>query len=269
MKKVFLIIVGMCLLHTMTFAQEEGIKRDINNIKRDTTYLYGEATLANKDEAFEIAKDQLHINIELWVKDILPDQEITSVVAKKIDKYCQQLSLMRGNQYRAFVYVNKNDIYALLPVNKITIVTENDSQLETHSTRVVSGSGDQFAIPRPDKAQSHTSHLLDSVTTENIPDKDLLVELFKVSTLSEAKALLNSEYYRKRYFYGNVRSNKDGRFIKENNAMLLVFNHMDKCIRAILKVIDASNPIFNLKTGNTDNLANYPDCDAIWIVSSN
>lgn len=268
MKNIILIIVCVFLSHTLTFAQEEGIKREINNIKRDTTYIYGEATLANKDDAFEMAKDQLYINIEIWVKSILPNQEMTSVAAKKIDNYCQQLSLMRGNQYRAFVYVNKDDIYALLPVNRIAIISDKKGQLETPSTEMVSDIVSQLDIPQTDNEQNHTPQLSDFVTTKNLPDKDLLTELFKASTLSDAKALLNSEYYRDRYFYGNVRSSRDGRFIKENNAMLLIFNHSDKCIRAIVKIENTSSSITNLKTGDCDNLAYYPDCDAIWIVKS-
>lgn len=269
MKNIILIIVCVCLSHNLTFAQEVGIKREINNIKRDTTYIYGEATLANKDDAFEMAKEQLHINIELWVKSILPNQKITSVAAKKIDNCCQALSLMRGNLYRAFVYVNKDDIYALLPVNRIAIISDNKGHLETPSTEMVSDIGSQLDIPKADNEQNHTPQLSDSSTTKNLPDKDLLTELFKASTLLEAKALLNSEYYRNRYFYGNVRSTKDSRFIKENNAMLLIFNHSDKCMRAIVKIENTSGSIINLKTGDCDNLANYPDCDAIWIVKSN
>ena len=266
MKKIVLIIVCMCLSHSLTFAQEEDIKREINNIKRDTTYIYGESTLANKDEAFEMAKDQLHINIELWVKSILPNQEITSVAAKKIDNYCQALSLMRGNLYRAFVYVNKDDIYALLPVNRVAIVSGNSAQLEMPSKKKVD-IVNQLDGSKMGNKQNYAPQLSDPVTTKKFPDKDLLTELFKVSTLSDAKALLNSEYYKNRYFYGNVRSSRDGRFIKENNAMLLIFNHGDKCIRAIVKVENGS--IINLRTDNSDNLANYPDCDAIWIVKSN
>lgn len=253
----------MCVLATynVAFAQNEDIKNNINNIKRDTTtYIWGETTSSNKEEAFDMARNQLHINIELWVKQILPNQEINSVVAKKIDNYCQQFSLMRGKQYRAFVYVNKNDIYALLPVNSVSVISENKTQPAPSSseTMLVNTNHPSIIMNNEDR----------SVSVASSPHENLLQDLFKVHTLSGAKEIINSDKYRSKYYYGNVKSANDGRFIKEKNAILIIYKRHNKDICAIVQS-NKSGSLVNLKTGKPDALANYSDCDAIWVVKTN
>lgn len=224
MKRFIEVLICICLSHNCVFAQSEDIKRSINIIKTDTSsYIYGESTQASEDEAFERAMEQLNIKIEIWVKSIFPNQEFSSVIAKKIDNYYRQLTLIRGNWYNAFVYVNKDDIHALLPMSN-----EEPSKVEEDSDLV------------------------------------FMTELYKVSTISEAEALLNSSTYKKQYYYGKVRA-IDGQFIKENSAILLIFNQSNT-ISAFLKMDNSSNSIINLRTGSTDSFANYPGCNAIFIV---
>lgn len=236
-----LIELLICISYNCVFAQSEDIKRSINTIKADpTSYIYGEVTYANKDEAFEKAMEQLNIKIELWVRSIFPDQEFSSVIAKKIDNYCQQLTLVRGNWYNAFVYVNKDDIYALLPIN--AIMSSNKQA--------------QFDTPSDDELPN----------AKDDTDIVFMTELYKTSTILEAKALLNNIAYKKQYYYGSVRA-IDGQFIKKNNAILLIFNRSN-AICAVLKIDNPNSSIINLKTGLQDSLANYPGCNAIWIVKS-
>lgn len=271
MKRVIKIIVCACLSQNLVFAQNENIKKSINNIKCDTTYIYGEATLANKDKAFEMAKQLLYINIEVWVKSILPNQDVNSVAAKKIDNYCQQLALMRGNQYRSFVYVNKNDIYAFLPINNIAITldnrTESGNQTAEAEYKIVNKPSNTTFVNKQNHIPS--SPLPNSVTEKYSTYKDLLSDLLKVSTLTDAKVLLDSQEHKNKYHYGSLRSTKDVQFIKENKAILLIFNSSNKNICAIVKLEDSGRSIINLKTGNADSLVNYPDCDVIWIIKSN
>lgn len=241
MKKIIKFLICICLSHNCVFAQNEDIKRSINIIKTDTSsYIYGESTQANEEEAFERAMEQLNIKIEIWVKSIFPNQEFSSVIAKKIDNYCQQLTLIRGNWYNAFVYVNKDDIYALLPINAVRSSNKHE-KLDASSKE-------------------------DPSKVDEDADIVFMTELYKVSTIPEAQALLNSNAYKKQYYYGSVRA-IDGQFIKKNNAILLIYNHSN-FISAFLKIDSASKSIINLKTGSTDSFANYPGCDAMWIVKA-
>lgn len=99
---------------TIAAAQdEEDVKTRINRIKRDTSYLYGEATMPTREEAMTLAKDFLCSYIEQWISETHDAGKIRSVVARDLVADCEELSLMRGSMFRAFAYVLKSDLYAV------------------------------------------------------------------------------------------------------------------------------------------------------------
>lgn len=112
MKKLLLIalaVAGFCAPVEAQQMTADEVKSKINEIKRDQNYLYGENAAPTKEEAMEVAKDLLMLNIEEW----LATQENTTgqnVVAAEVAEASHELNTMRGTLYRAFVFVKKSSI---------------------------------------------------------------------------------------------------------------------------------------------------------------
>ena len=104
----------ICLMAAMIFAiatcAQNSIS-DINRLKRDKDYLYGEATMDTKDAALKLAYELLEVEIKDWA--INKDQKISSVLASKVYDYADTIVLKRHNMVRAFAYVKKSNLKAV------------------------------------------------------------------------------------------------------------------------------------------------------------
>lgn len=282
MKRLIFFLIMIVGLSVFSYAQSEDIettKDKINEIKRDNiNFLYGESTHSSKGEAERVARKELFDKIKEWVKVTLPQEEINSVVAKKIDNYTQTLSLPRGKSYRVCVYVIKDDIYALLPVNKVTVVSENDT-IKNQSDKKSAKSNEEV-MPDPvnqqiNPSKAENSKALDIDTTKtNLPPltplykEGIVAEILTASILSDIKRILNNEKYKSKYYYFKVNNEKDGVVIKEKRAVLVIYNQSNENICAVLKLNDRGR-LVNLKTNQWDTLMKYPDCNAIAVVEMN
>ena len=116
MKKTF--ILCTCLMASISaLAQSnDGIDplNDINVIKRDTTYIYAEATMKDAIEAQSGARALLELKIYDWLRSQHPEVNSDSLVSNSKDKWFDLLT-RRGKYNRVFVYVSKQDV---LPVQK-------------------------------------------------------------------------------------------------------------------------------------------------------
>jgi len=103
------LLTGVCC----GFAQQdyEQMKREINKVKKNSAYLYGEANADTEEEARGLAEEILYSEINSWAakKKRLQGGELV-INNKKELQTC--LSLPRGNMVRAFIYVKKSDIMA-------------------------------------------------------------------------------------------------------------------------------------------------------------
>lgn len=120
-KKICIAIMLYCCWPLSGFAQSDNTSIMIINIKRDTTYLYAESTMKDKDLAFRSA----HTLLEMKVKDRLGTLCESDSVARYVaraEENCKELVARRGDYWRAFVYIKKSDI---LPVDSSHLVTQN------------------------------------------------------------------------------------------------------------------------------------------------
>lgn len=112
MRRFFLLSLTL-LLAVPALAQKDAVRTKINEIKRNSRYIYGEATMDTLEEAMELAKDFLRSNIELWVSDYYDMADVQKITVENMMSECQELSLMRGKMYRAFVYVHKKGLHTV------------------------------------------------------------------------------------------------------------------------------------------------------------
>lgn len=78
------------------------INKEINNIKRNTDYIWAEATEVTKEKAEEAAM----VSLTLAIKDLLPQLDLETIKEKVSG--CQQMHMLRGTMHRVFVYINKD-----------------------------------------------------------------------------------------------------------------------------------------------------------------
>ena len=113
----------LCLLASTlaSFAQVSvSMSKDIAKIKRDTKNLYAEATMKDSVEAINGAKAILEKMVGEWVHQQFPDESIELCIVKA-KEHCQLLQTRRGDFYRAFVYVKKNDIIPVTDKSEVAV----------------------------------------------------------------------------------------------------------------------------------------------------
>lgn len=133
---LLMVIAGTMSANAQTNA---GAAQSINKVKRDTMYIYAEATCNNKDTANYNARALLEVKVGDWVRNQHPDEGI-EVCIVKAKEHLLQLETRRSNLYRAFVYVRKNDILPVADKSEVAVfkVQPDDEKPLTTSEDVIS-----------------------------------------------------------------------------------------------------------------------------------
>ncbi|MGN1264135.1 MAG: hypothetical protein ACI4TW_08850 [Prevotella sp.] len=204
----------------------EELKKEINKIKKSSSYIYAEATLADQQSAIDLAKDILNQNINEWVAKQKKFAGSNKVVTVNTNYAVEDMTLPRGNMYRAFMYVKKSDI---IPVANVT-VTETPEEVKNSNQ-----AGTSTVVP------------LDEVTTQ-------LLAMENTGQLSALLKQLKQD--------GKVTDyNKLSNLQSPENYIMVVFNREGN----IEAVLGEGTNRKNLKTGADDALTNYKGRGAIGV----
>ncbi|MBO4802009.1 MAG: hypothetical protein J5545_09130 [Bacteroidaceae bacterium] len=131
-----LFILLFASLLPVSAQQNADAVKNINAVKRDTTYLYAEATMSHPDSAFFGAKAILEMKVKDWVKVRYPADSVDVCIAKA-KEHSFEIHTRRGQLFRAFVYVNKRDILPVTDRNEVVVFQVSQSASEqTPSTPV-------------------------------------------------------------------------------------------------------------------------------------
>ena len=130
LKRITCVVFAAMTVFSFASAQKsvEEQKKEINKIKKSSSYIYGEATLADKQAAIDLAKDILYQNVNEWVSKQKKFAGSSNVVTVNTNYAVEDMMLPRGNMFRAFMYVKKNDI---IPANNVTVTDTPDMQVKT------------------------------------------------------------------------------------------------------------------------------------------
>lgn len=115
MKKTFLLCLCLMVIafgHAQVFDRVDS-QSDINAIKRDTSFIYAEATMKDAVEAQSGARALLELKICEWLRSKHPKLNADSLVSVSRVHWLDLVS-RRGNYSRAFVYVNKQVVVPVL-----------------------------------------------------------------------------------------------------------------------------------------------------------
>lgn len=257
MKKICLLF-GLLLTTTLTSAQS--VSKQINDIKRDTTYISAEATLDTETKAYEFAEELLIHQIEEYVGDKKVLRKAPNVIVKDVAHKAERILMNRGQMTRVFLYVKKSDVIA---AQNTRVLVQPGNVKKTDED---SGKPGTVVIEAPVVPTATTNNDTISRREEagSIPSWQLQVinELLSCITIAEAQEVLTrlqAEMKVKRYGRPDNCSHPD-------KCYWLIFNAEGKVITVLgTGIVDRTN----YRTNTVDNLSNFRGNGAIWFTLNN
>lgn len=214
------------------------VAKSINAIKRDTMYIYAEATMKDLNEAFVGARAILEMKVSDWVHSQRPKEEIDVCIVKAKD-HLVQLETQRGDYYRAFVYVRKNDIMPVTDRNEVAVFNVS---------------------PKEQTDIAEQTIISEDAKIEETP-------VFKLTSEEEQMKQVKSFYEIEPYIKGLKSSGRLAAYGKyatlpeEEDCHLFVYDKQGNISALIRK---SGSIQYNLNTLKEDNIKNYKNCGAIW-----
>lgn len=240
---LFIITVAITSLSICKAQTAADVAKNINKVKRDTMYIYAEATMKDLNEAYNGARAILEMKVGDWVREQHPTEGIEVCIVKAKEHFIQ-LETRRGDFYRAFVYVRKSDIMPVADKSEVAVFevapVVKSSQPEAAPAIVISEDA-----PMEKKADP-----VIELTSEEKQMKQVLSFYEVEPYINGLKGKGKLEAYGK---YATMPENED--------CHLFVYDKQGKISALIRK---SGNVQYNLNTLKEDNVKNYKNCGAIW-----
>lgn len=217
----------------------------INSIKLDAEhYLYAEVTMPDWLEAYNAAKALLKEQLASWLTN-QQQEDVTSYIARS-EEHIFEIKTLRGNRYRAFVYLKKNDVLALKEERQLLTVSSEEVQDKAAEDTL-------FKVPA-----EITTPVAAPVPNASVPAcNPLETDMLAVSSFSDIEPFIRHHELQNTVTAFGKYANRP----PAGKYYMFVYNR-DAEIPAYLKVEDGK--ILNLKTGKEDTMETYKNCGAIW-----
>lgn len=257
---VFLLLIS--LVGTIFAQSGEDGKARINQVKRDNkNYIFGDQTAATEEEALQLAMAELQENLNIYTEDMT--QGTVEVVVELI-KEVATITITRGDQYRAFVYVKKPETKE---AEKNTTNEKNPGKkapTQTKGQTPPSPSPTEVATPEPTPKPTTEQPIVTTSPAETTPvtgtkhtASQVIAEITKFSTIKEL-----GEYLPAQYKNGAVSHYNEYSQLLQPEAYYLVA--CDKQTGRIVAVLSPGRDTrTNLKTRQKDKMENYRNCKII------
>lgn len=234
--------------------------QEINQVKsQPDTFLYAESTAVSWKEALDNAKYLLESEIESYIKQY-GMTDAAGVVAKS-QNHIFELQSMRGDRYRAFVYVRVSDIMTYSGTEQLLVVPVASDQ---QSSVQLMTSGEEPEASVPDNAQSapipQTEGAVVPVSPPTSAPSMPLTALEQSMLNTDAQHI--SDFIREGLAKGEIIAyGKYADMPQDVDCYLFVYNRDKKIVACLHK---AGTAYTNLQTGNPDHITNYKGCGANW-----
>ena len=236
MKRFYLCILtlGIALI---AFAADDRAEQ-INAIKKNSSYLYGEATMAIQEEAMLVAYEHLQNEVIAWTQN-------DSIKIKDITPISDTITTRRAEMYRVFVYVEKSKVKHV--VDSVSIhdtlrLARRDSMLMTDSVTMII---DKRFFGKDGKIKQRTN--------------DALLRIKKAKNFFELKTIMQPLKEK-----GDIIDyGKYATATHLETCYLIVYDPAGNICALLSKGKDVRQ---NLKTGKDDSIQNYRGCGAIWFT---
>lgn len=244
MKKIFSILLFVFAGHLSVNAQTAAdVAKNINKVKRDTMYIYAEATMKDLNEAYNGARAILEMKVGDWVRNQHPDEGIEVCIVKAKEHFVQ-LETRRGDFYRAFVFVRKSDIMPVADKSEVTVF------------EVAPAAQPNQVVAKPA-----------IIVEEEVPAKAEKAPVLELTSEEKKMKLVKSFYDVEPYIKdlkGKGALKAYGKYATmpvDSDCHLFVYDKQGN-ISALLRKSDTIQ--YNLNTLKEDNVKNYKNCGAIW-----
>ena len=225
--------VAALMISAVAFAQNsEEAKKTINSIKKNSQYIYAEATAATQQDAKDLAEEILYEEINSYVASKKKMRINPKIVINNRKELVSSLALPRGNMFRSFIYVKKSDVLAVENSEMIGNKTSNGETAAATTTPVVSTVTPVYA--------------------------DEVKQVMACSTFDEVKNLMTKlKSEGKIRHFGGYASLED-----PDPYYLAIYNRQYQ----IVAVLTPGPNRTNTKTGEEDQVTNYKGCGAVGFV---
>lgn len=267
--KKYVITLICCVAGMGCMAQDNDASKNISTIKRDTTYLYAEATMKDQAEAMEGAKAILEMTVGDWVREQYPKENIELCIAKA-KEHCMQIQTRRGDFQRAFVYVKKTDIMPVANQQQVMVFQvgpkpESAEQPERkplmidpeelESGNTANSQAEQPAPQQPVVQQPKAEEPAEEPMIQLTADEEKMINVVSFYDIEPyVKGLKSSGRQVKYGKYATMPANED--------CHMFIYDR-EGGVRAILR--KTGSKVVNLESGGEDEIKNYKNCGAIWI----
>ena len=225
--------VAALMISAVAFAQNsEEAKKTINSIKKNSQYIYAEATAATQQDAKDLAEEILYEEINSYVASKKKMRINPKIVINNRKELVSSLALPRGNMFRSFIYVKKSDVLAVENSEMIGNKTSNGETAAATTTPVVSTVTPVYA--------------------------DEVKQVMACSTFDEVKNLMTKfkSEGKIRHFCGYASLEDPDPYY------LAIYNRQYQ----IVAVLTPGPNRTNTKTGEEDKVTNYKGCGAVGFV---
>lgn len=236
-------LISICYV-PLCFAQTAAdVAKNINKIKRDTMFIYAEATMKDLNEAYNGARAILEMKVGDWVRLQHPAEGIELCIVKAKEHFVQ-LETRRGDFYRAFVYVRKSDILPVADKSEVTVFEVSP-------------------VTKPNQMEAKPA----IIVTEEMPQVEEKQQVLELTSEEKQMKLIRSFYDVEPYIKGlksKGKLNAYGKYatMPENEDCHIFVYDKQGNISALLRKSGANQ--YNLNSLKEDNIKNYKNCGAIW-----
>ena len=229
------LIILCCLLSQVNIivAQSSSIKEQINAIKLNDVYLYGEAKHKIEDLAILHAKKDL-VNT---VNALRAEMGLSSVEEANIEGLYKKLSYQRGELIYVFIYLNKEHV-----LNNMSSTSSNDT-----ATEEVDIDPSRLFIDNSINEQ-YANEIL-----QNIIERQMIENVY--GYLQQAKEDNKVEKFAKARNLAEI----------PDNAFVIIYNRTYKVVTVLTKKVNDKR--INVKTNKPDLITNYSGHGAIWYIN--
>ena len=246
-------VVVIALLATLVMQAQHNTS-DINRIKRNKSYLYGEATLDKKEAALKLAYELLETEIKTWAQQ--KNSDISMVVARNIIDFADTIILPRGNMVRAFAYVKISDLKSTKG-REMEVKVKEPLEAEPVKAEKPVKAEEPVTAEEPVKAEEPLKAEAPEVEKEKTAEETVLEQLLSLTSFYDLeKPMKQLKEAGLIEDYGKYTTMTD-----PASCFLIVYDQQ-AVVKAILGKGSASRQ--NLKTGQADSEKNYHGCGALW-----
>lgn len=244
MKKTLTLLLLIVAGHISAKAQTAAeVAKNINKIKRDTMYIYAEATMKDLNEAYNGARAILEMKVGDWVRDQHPDEGIEVCIVKAKEHFVQ-LETRRGDFYRAFVYVRKTDIMPVADKSEVTVF-------------------EVAPAVKPNNAETTPAIIVSEDAPVEVDESPVLELTSEEKQMRQIRSFYEVEPYIKGLKSKGMLKEygKYATMPEDEDCHLFVYDKQGNISALIRK---SGSTQYNLNTLKEDNVKNYKNCGAIW-----